>query len=247
LALASGKVYRTVNGGVNWSFVNTVTGLESDIFFLDYNTGWIIKIGAEGQGITKTTNAGSNWFVQRDPVSGGGGSGPICIFSLSESKAWIGCGFSTILSLVNDSTWGIQPAPFQSGGFFSINMVNSNIGYSGGLMFIKTTDGGGPITGITHESVSEINGLELYQNFPNPFNSGTSIKFSIDQRSDVRIDIYDVRGIAVSRIADGEYNEGSYDIRFDASGLASGIYYCVITARTQKESFAKSITMVLTK
>lgn len=75
--------------------------------------------------------------------------------------------------------------------------------------------------------------FELAQNYPNPFNPSTTIRFSIAERSNVRLAVYDMLGKEVSVIASGEMNEGTYNVTFDASKLASGVYLYKLTAGTQ--------------
>jgi hypothetical protein len=66
--------------------------------------------------------------------------------------------------------------------------------------------------------------FELVQNFPNPFNSETTIPFTVKEPCRVTLTVYDITGKEVALLADGRYIAGSHAVRFDASGLASGIY-----------------------
>jgi beta-glucosidase len=65
---------------------------------------------------------------------------------------------------------------------------------------------------------------ELSQNFPNPFNPVTTIKYSIPQESVVTLKIYNVRGQAIETLVDKRQNAGDYGILFNGSRLPSGIY-----------------------
>ncbi|MGB9664958.1 MAG: T9SS type A sorting domain-containing protein [Ignavibacteria bacterium] len=67
--------------------------------------------------------------------------------------------------------------------------------------------------------------FELYQNFPNPFNSKTKIKFTLKENSFVSIKIYDMLGRVTETIAENYFTSGSYELEWDASNLSSGIYY----------------------
>lgn len=73
-------------------------------------------------------------------------------------------------------------------------------------------------------------------NYPNPFNPSTDITFSIEEAGNVKVTIYNSLGQVVRTLIDGYYTEGSYNINFNASGLASGIYYCTL------ETKEKSVT-----
>jgi hypothetical protein len=71
--------------------------------------------------------------------------------------------------------------------------------------------------------------FSLQQNYPNPFNPATTIKFSISRSSEVKIDIFNIAGQMVNRVADGYYTSGEYELVWDGRGLngsevASGIY-----------------------
>ena len=70
----------------------------------------------------------------------------------------------------------------------------------------------------------------LDQNFPNPFNPSTEIKFGIKEASNVDLRIYDVLGKEVSVLVNNQFmNAGSYNVKFDAKNLASGTYIYRIT------------------
>jgi subtilisin-like proprotein convertase family protein len=65
----------------------------------------------------------------------------------------------------------------------------------------------------------------LNQNYPNPFNPVTNIKFGIPESGDVRIVVYDVLGREVKTLMNEFKNPGTYEVQFDATELASGIYF----------------------
>jgi C1A family cysteine protease len=65
----------------------------------------------------------------------------------------------------------------------------------------------------------------LRQNYPNPFNPLTTIEFSLPTASRVSITVYNVSGQEVMRLVDKAYPSGIHEFQWDASKLASGIYY----------------------
>ncbi|MBK8382628.1 MAG: T9SS type A sorting domain-containing protein [Ignavibacteria bacterium] len=79
--------------------------------------------------------------------------------------------------------------------------------------------------------------FNLYQNFPNPFNPSTSIKFDIPNSGNVSLKIYDQRGIEVNSLIEGFKNAGSYEVSFNASELPSGVYFYKLS--TKKNTIAK--------
>ncbi len=84
----------------------------------------------------------------------------------------------------------------------------------------------------TFEYSSEINvevsvpyKFTLEQNFPNPFNPATTIKYSIPELSYVTLKVYDILGREVATLVNGQKSAGSYEINFDAEKFASGVYF----------------------
>ena len=74
------------------------------------------------------------------------------------------------------------------------------------------------------------NGYNLSQNYPNPFNPSTKINFDLGKPSNVKLYIYDILGRRVATLVDQYMNTGAYTVNFDASRLASGVYFYSIEA-----------------
>ena len=70
-----------------------------------------------------------------------------------------------------------------------------------------------------------INRYELEQNYPNPFNSGTIIPYSIPQKGNVEIIIYDALGRKCKELINEVKPIGNYEIKFNAEALTSGVYF----------------------
>jgi hypothetical protein len=83
----------------------------------------------------------------------------------------------------------------------------------------------------------------LEQNFPNPFNPETSIKFSIPEREIVSLRVYNSLGQEVAVPIENEMEAGSYNLKFDGSNLSSGIYLYTIKAG----NFVQTKKMILIK
>src|SRR5690625_4501022 len=70
----------------------------------------------------------------------------------------------------------------------------------------------------------------LLQNFPNPFQSETSIHYELSETSQVRLEVFSINGKRVATLVDGYQETGRYAVSFDASGLSSGVYlYRLVT------------------
>ena len=71
---------------------------------------------------------------------------------------------------------------------------------------------------------------KLYQNYPNPFNPVTTIKYDIVKAQDVKLAVYDILGREVVTLVNAQQQPGSYEVNWDASGFASGIYFYTLTS-----------------
>jgi hypothetical protein len=91
----------------------------------------------------------------------------------------------------------------------------------------------------------------LSQNCPNPFNPTTTISFSLPQRSFVSLKVFDVMGRGISTIAWEKLSPGSYARQWNASSLASGVYFYRLVANAissgEAGSFAQTKKLLLLK
>ncbi len=83
--------------------------------------------------------------------------------------------------------------------------------------------------------------FELSQNFPNPFNPETTIRYSISSKKFIRLSIYDILGNSIASLENGWKDAGHYQIQFNSKEnanyrLSSGVYFCVLNAGEQKKS-----------
>jgi len=84
--------------------------------------------------------------------------------------------------------------------------------------------------------------FELSQNYPNPFNPNTTISFSIPQKSDVSVKIYDILGNEVTTLVNETREAGRYNVNFNASNYSSGVYFYTIKAGNFNET--KKMTLL---
>jgi hypothetical protein len=98
-------------------------------------------------------------------------------------------------------------------------------------------------------SISEHNEMpqsyELLQNYPNPINPSTVIRFSLPQAGNATLRVYDVLGKEITTLKNGLMTAGDHSVEFKADelGLQSGVYFY----RLQTENFAETKKMVLVK
>ena len=65
----------------------------------------------------------------------------------------------------------------------------------------------------------------LEQNYPNPFNPSTTIRYGLPQRSNASLAVHNTLGQRVVVLIAGEQEAGCHEVKFDASGLSSGVYF----------------------
>jgi len=69
------------------------------------------------------------------------------------------------------------------------------------------------------------NVYNLKQNYPNPFNPSTTISFSLPKSDFVSLKIFNIAGKEVAELVNKNLSQGSYDVKFDAGNLTSGVYF----------------------
>lgn len=241
---SNGKILKTTNTGVNWIIKYQGNKTLRDIHFINSNTG---LVSGDNGILLKTTNAGDNWlsvntgFSQNDIYS---------VYFLNELTGYIAGGiYYNGIGIVSKTTNGGNNWTVVDEGsskwYGSVFFTNNNTGWiAGGWTegnygigrIYKTATGGGIFIGI--ENINEIipKSFSLHQNYPNPFNPTTKIKFDMPsnvkhETSKVKLIIYDAMGREVITLVNEQLKPGTYEVEFDGSAYASGVYfYSLITS-----------------
>jgi hypothetical protein len=88
----------------------------------------------------------------------------------------------------------------------------------------KNFDGTFNYSNVIEVNTNTISEFLLNQNYPNPFNPSTVITFTIPERTNVRLTVYNILGEQVAKLVNEMKEAGSYQVDFNASNLSSGIY-----------------------
>jgi hypothetical protein len=138
------------------------------------------------------------------------------------------------------STYSLEPVitELDTGVVLSSSIANIYSSVAGDLIGVHPT-------GINEKRVQPTVAKEfiLGQNYPNPFNPVTAIRYELPQSSSVKLSIYDLLGREVSVLVNEQKAPGTYEVKFDGSRLASGVYFYQLTAG----SFIKARPMLLVK
>jgi hypothetical protein len=110
--------------------------------------------------------------------------------------------------------------------FWRVN-ARSGMGTSSysGIWFFTTV-----VTNVTQNGSEMPTEFKLYNNYPNPFNPSTKIKFDLPKQEFVNLTVYDALGREIEEIVNKVMSPGSYEAIWNAEGLTSGIYFYRIEA-----------------
>lgn len=87
-----------------------------------------------------------------------------------------------------------------------------------------------------YDQVTQLNSYTLSQNYPNPFNPITTIEYNLRHSANVELKIFDVTGKNIKTLVSGFQSSGTHKVLFDASGIASGIYFYTLITKDFKQT-----------
>jgi photosystem II stability/assembly factor-like uncharacterized protein len=225
-------VLRTTDGGSQWRSEPHAV-IFNQIFFLDTRRGWGINSGSQ-RTLYRTTDGAATWtFVSIVP--------DLSVQALSFTDTMNGWAFGfmfyqgdlagAIYRTTNGGTSWYREHVGQTRAIRDGLMLDRYHGWAvgdQGAVFAYR-----PSTSVSEKLDRVPTGYTLRQNYPNPFNPSTSIEYEITERVHVKLTAYDMNGKEVRVLIDHEQEAGVYRTSFDASGLASGAYYCTLKAGTR--------------
>jgi photosystem II stability/assembly factor-like uncharacterized protein len=229
----SGKVWKSINGGMNWTLINTVSGSEIPMMAntsldlnLYYHTTWssgsFWKSTTQASSFINLSQSGSLWatdIAKDDPTA----------------VAYDLYGTNTYLSLDDGSSFQTIPATSSpAAGVLFFDKANLLFQHGSGVDKLQITYTVTPVTGNSQISSEIPKSYSLSQNYPNPFNPTTQIKYDVARASYVTIKIHDVLGNEVAMVVSGNLSAGKYAADFNASNLATGIYFYSLIVDGQK-------------
>ncbi|MGB5848244.1 MAG: YCF48-related protein, partial [Ignavibacteriaceae bacterium] len=238
-----GIILKTTDGGINWSSQLSISfGLFFSVNFIDQNIGWAVGGGYSGGTIYKTTDGGTNWTNQP-----GNFESLSSIQFINQNTGWAVGGSYSLGTIYKTTDGGTNWIPQTSGTMWpltSVSFTDSDNGWAvgGRATILHTTNGG--VTFVEDQEIDKIpTEYNLSNNFPNPFNPSTKIKYSVPQSSKVVIKVFDILGNEIETLVNEEKDVGTYEITWYAEQLSSGVYFY----KLQAGNFVETKKMVLMK
>ena len=226
-------IYRSTNFGINWQQTLTRANL---VYAIAINNN-MVYAGFNNEGVHISSDNGLTW------VQSSLNSAEVISLAVSGNNVFAGTIDDGIYYSGNSGLSWVQINEGLTGLDVESLLINGN------YIFAGTYD-----HGLFKRSLSEIlkiNNLSskipesytLQQNYPNPFNPVTNINFSIPKTGLVKLTVFDAAGREAAMLFNGELSAGTYNYDFDASQLASGIYFYKLEAN----EFSQTKKMVLIK
>ena len=248
---AGGKVYKIQDGSVTNPVITDITGADFP------QNAYVSSIAVDPENANDVMVVFSNYSVISLYYSNdGGGSWTAVAGNLEENTDGSGngpsCRWASILHNNNlvyyfvATSTGIYSTPTLNG--MNTVWAQEGAGSIGNIVctMVQTRNTDGKVVVATHgngvyasymstvDVKNQDNNLpltfNLSQNYPNPFNPSTNIKYSLPSSSNVVLKIYDVSGKEVKTLISSEQPAGVHNYSFNASDLASGIYFYSLRA-----------------
>jgi hypothetical protein len=185
-----------------------------------------------------------------------GSYGSLGSFVAQQTNSWLGSFSVSSADFVSVDTTGVRGPRKPDGSLPDVRFLHPA---AGSPLIDAGTNIGLPFNGVAPDlgafeyetatfvhidrEVSSPRSYDLCQNYPNPFNPATNFEFRIANRELVSLKIFDVLGREVATLASGVLQAGVHGVRWNASSVPSGVYFCRLRAgdfvATRKIVYAK--------
>ncbi len=184
-------------------------------------SGTNLFAGTNGGGIFLSPDSGKSWIAANSGLTNFYAN----TFAVSGTNLFAGTDGGVFISTNNGTGWTVASTGLTDTMIYALAASGENI-FAG-------TQHAGVWRRPLSEMISSValplaqvpKQFRLEQNYPNPFNPNTTIKFQLPRTSQVNLSVFDILGREVSVLVNERKNAGSYEVKFDASNLASGVYF----------------------
>jgi Secretion system C-terminal sorting domain len=234
-------LFLSTNNGTNWSSISR--DITPNAFLVSGG-----NLFAGDGGVFVSTDNGSSWSSVDSLLT----NNYVSSLAINGGYLFIGTvgsynGFGTLSPTNNafESNSGIYASS-------SLNKANLAVGRRNGTAPEDNSNWTGSvwrrplsemITSVKDRGGVAPGGFSLFQNYPNPFNPATTICYEVPTNGIVVLGVFDVLGREVETLVNSSKQPGQYQVKFDGSNLASGMYFC----RLQAGQYTQTRKMLLVK
>jgi hypothetical protein len=242
-------MYLSKDNGETWNNVNdtlininALATVGSDIFAGRYF--WPYPIGfappSPPGGVFRSTDGGLSW----SKFSSGIPTNPQVYAVAAHGEDVIaGSAPGVYVSTISGNNWSNVGNNLPEFPVFSLYINDSSV-------FVGMQRGGvwsapiSEVTGVKQPTLPKVPfSFSLLQNYPNPFNPTTAISYRLSAVSHVKLSVYDILGKKVETLVDAVQGAGDHSMSFNASRLASGVYFY----RREAGHFVEAKKMIVIK
>ena len=222
-------LYYSTNEGASWDSVMNLISINE----ISGNTNYLFAACNGGPGILRSSNNGMNWT--------GSLSLDASAVTVYDNYIFAGANSNGVyMSSNNGETWTAKNEGLTSNAVSEFMIADGYI-YAGlpGINRRLLSD----ITSAKQICVEIPEVFSLGQNYPNPFNANTIIRFQIKDSRFVNLRVFDLMGREVTTLVNERLEAGTYEVRFDAGELPSGVYFY----RMETEKYTDTKKLILLK
>jgi photosystem II stability/assembly factor-like uncharacterized protein len=250
-ACASGYVFKSTDGGANWTSEPRMTiNTFDDVYMTDAAHAWFVgssgavigyyepaNIPVELKSFTAFASENSVTLIWSTATEVNNSGFEVEKYNISESEK-AGSDVWTRIAFIEGKGTSSELSAYS---YTDKNLAAGTYSYR-----LKQIDFDGTYKYYNLTETVEIGtpgSFELLQNYPNPFNPVTRIKYNIPSDAYVTLNVYNSLGEEVASLVNTEQTAGFYETSFNAVNLSSGVYYYKLTAG----SFSVTRKMILIK
>ena len=236
-------LYRSDDNALTWDSLNTTF---PKTFYNVLARDSFVYIGTFSKGFYVSSDKGLTWYNSSVGLPDSAG---IRAFHLCQNNiiATVSKDFqqSIYRYQLDENFW----RTFNEGFSLSLTQITFDFANNNNYMFLASDKAiwrrplSDLITNVIHSDVRFVQDAFLFQNFPNPFNPTTTIKFAVPKEQFVTLKVVDMLGREIATLVNEERLPGTYEVKFDGSNLTSGLYFY----RLQVGSFSKTKKLILIK
>jgi photosystem II stability/assembly factor-like uncharacterized protein len=220
-------VARSTDAGMSWVVVDSgLAPNNRSIMALGHDPQGALYAGGY-PGVMRSVDNGGFWTAMNKNLP----TGWSCVYALAVGKdGSLFAGSLQGVSKWKDTSWVTMNTGLQSREISSLAFTDSGYLYAAtfsGQIYKTSTP---VITEVKSRISPKPQGVVLAQNYPNPFNPSTTIRYGLPRGSHVLLTLFNTLGQQVATLVQGEEKAGYHEVRFDGTGLSSGVYFYQMTA-----------------